>query len=46
MLTNLFQCFVELILGRPLNVRRLGYRLSSNVQKEFLVGDELRARCS
>jgi hypothetical protein len=35
--TNLFQCFVEVTLGRPLNVRRLG----SNLQNVFLVGDDL-----
>jgi hypothetical protein len=37
MQTNLFQCFVEVTLGRPLNVRRL----SSNLYSVFLVGDDL-----
>jgi hypothetical protein len=37
MQTNLFQCFVEVTLGRPLNVRRL----SSNLHSVFLVGDDL-----
>jgi hypothetical protein len=37
MQTNLFQCFVEVTLGRPLNVRRLG----SNLHNVFLVGDDL-----
>jgi hypothetical protein len=37
MQTNLFQCFVEVTLGRPLNV----CRRSSNLHNVFLVGEDL-----